>query len=72
MLINWWDSPSVIHEDGKYWPLVMAEFDCNAIAHEFPELHITPDEAHRIVDNVLERVAEEMHEYMENYLGEVR
>ena len=71
-MLHWWDSPSVTHEGGKYWPFVIAEFDCIAIAHEFPELRITPEEAHAIAENVLTRVEEEMYENMASYLEEVR
>lgn len=66
------DGPTVEIENGNEWAIYTAEVYCMTIAHEFPELDITPDEAATIVEQMLDRVAEEMYEYMEDWVKELR
>lgn len=76
MPIEVYESPSVevSREGGQtvYWPVLMARIETMVIAHEFGELGMTPEEVVRIIENVFERVNEELEEHMESYLSEVR
>lgn len=76
-LIEVRESPSVTIErnhDGTLtmWPVMTAYFDTFHIARCFEDLHMTPDEVCEVVNNVLERVNDEMYKYMANYVSEVR
>lgn len=76
-LIEVRESPSVTIErnhDGTLtmWPVIIAKFDTHLISGRFDELHMTPNEVCKVVNNVLERLNEEMMEYMANYVSEVR
>lgn len=76
-LFESYESPSVSvthNDDGTttMWPIIMAKFDTFYIAGCFEDLHMTPDEVCKVVNNVLERVNDEMLEYMANYVSEVR
>ena len=77
MNISWWESVSVVEstdEDGKVlqWPVIVAQFDCEAISLTRPELEITPEEAARIVDNLLGAMEEAFDDDLESWLEEVR
>lgn len=76
-LIEVRESPSVTIErnhDGTLtmWPVIIAKFDTHLISDRFDELHMTPNEVSKVVNNVLERLNEEMTEYMANYVSEAR
>ena len=72
-MLTYHDGPSVtIDQDGNEWPFYTARVDCNAIADEFPELRITPDEAATMVEQMLERVVEEMYEYVPDWVRDLR
>lgn len=72
-MLTYHDGPSVIiDEEGHEWPIYTAKIDTNAIAHEFPELNITPDEAATVIEQVLDRFSDEMTEYMADWIREVR
>lgn len=72
-MITWHDGPSVIIDwyDNE-WKIYTASIDCFAIANEFPDLHITPDEASEVVEGLLMSIEETMYDYMEDWLKDVR
>ena len=76
MPIELFESPSVeISRDGgqtTQWPVLMARIETMVIAHEFEELGMTPEEVVHILENVFERLNEELEEHMATYLTEVR
>lgn len=66
------DGPSVTIEDGHEWAIYTAKIDTNVILHEFPELDVTPDEAATIVEQMLDRVRDEMYDHMPEWVAEIR
>lgn len=71
-MLTWFDGPSVVISDGRMWPIITAKFDCSAIHDEFDELGITPEEASELVERLLCRVEEDMYEYMEDWVRDLR
>lgn len=71
-MFTYFDGPSVVIEDGHEWPIYTAKIDTNAIAHEFPELNITPDEIASVIEEKLDWFGEEMRDMMADWIQEVR
>jgi len=71
-MLEYHDGPSITIEDSEEWAIYTAYVDCLSIAHEFPELSITPDEAATIVEQMFDRVREEMYDYMPEWVAEIR
>lgn len=71
-MLEYHDGPSITIEDGHEWAIYTARIDCLSIAHQFPELNITSDEAATIVEQMLDRVTEEMYEYMPDWVADIR
>lgn len=72
-MVTWHDGPSVvIDEKGREWPIYTAQIDCSVMRHEFYDLGIEPDEAATIVEQMLERVEQEMYEYVPDWVRELR
>ena len=71
-MLTYHEGPSVVLEDGHEWAIFTAKIDTNTIFHEFYDLHITPDEAATIVEQLLDRVADEMYEYMPDWVADIR
>lgn len=58
--------------DGEMWPTYLVEIRGLPMANAFKELHMTADEAERVIDGMLFDLEDRMWEYLPDWVKEAR